>query len=88
MRIAEDGVIDEDERESFDSIAEELTALIGAAYQVLYPAKTKKDRPEGGSSRRSAFKGLQQRSNNRTAIVAHRAEELQAKISQEGGAFL
>lgn len=87
MRIAEDGVIDEGERESFDSIAEELTALIGAAYQVLYPAKTKKDRPEGGASGRSAFKDLHL-SNNRKAIVAHRAEEMQVQISQEGGAFL
>ena len=88
MRIAEDGVIDEAERESFDAIAEELSALIGAAYAVLYPVSDKrKDRPEGGASRRSKFRDLHL-PNNRKAIVAHRAEEMQAQILQEGGAFL
>ena len=88
MRIAEDGVIDETERDSFEDIAEELAGLIGAAYQVLYPVHDKrKDRPEGGASRRSAFKDMHH-SNNRKKIIAHRADEMQARISQEGGAFL
>lgn len=36
LQIAEDGVIDENERELFSEIVEDLTALIGAAYQVRY----------------------------------------------------
>ena len=86
--IAEDGVIDETERDSFEDIAEELAGLIGAAYQVLYPVQDKrKDRPEGGASRRSAFKDMHH-SNNRKKIIAHRADGMQVRISQEGDAFL
>lgn len=88
MRIAEDGVIDEAEQDSFDHIASELSGLIRAAYQVLYPVNgTKKDRPECGASRRPVLKGFH-RSNNRKDIVAHRAGKMQAKFTQEGGAFL
>lgn len=54
LRIAEDGVIDSDEQPVFDDIAEDLEGLIGAAYQVLYPAEgTKKDHPTAGTMRRS-----------------------------------
>ena len=36
LQIAEDGVIDADERPLFDAIVEDLSGLIGAAYQVKY----------------------------------------------------
>ena len=36
LKIAEDGVIDAEERPLFDAIVEELAGLIGAAYQVKY----------------------------------------------------
>ena len=36
LRIAEDGVIDEDERPIYEEIVNDLSALIGAAYQVKY----------------------------------------------------
>ena len=88
MHIAEDGVIDESEQESFDDIAAELSALIGAAYQVLYPAESaKKDRPEGGASRRPVFKGIT-RSNNRKNSISYRAENASENLLREGGALL
>ena len=88
MLIAEDGVIDEDERETFDGIAAELKALIGSAYQVLYPAETKKDRPEVGTSRRSVLEDLHNRSNNRKNSIPQRAKKASPNLSREGGAFL
>lgn len=87
MRIAEDGVIDEDERDSFEDIAAELAALIGAAYQVLYPAGIKKDRSEAGTSKRSMFEDLH-RSNNRKNSISHRAKNASPNLAREGGAFL
>ena len=88
MRIAEDGVIDAEEQESFDGIAAELSALIGAAYQVLYPAEgAKKDRPESGASRRSGSKDLR-RWNHRTDIVSHRRENASENLLRRGGASL
>ena len=53
LRIAEDGMIDEDERPEFDSIVAELRETIAAAYQVIYAADTKKERPDVGASKRS-----------------------------------
>lgn len=89
MRIAEDGVIDEGERESFDAIADELAGLIGAAYQVLYPANcAKKDRLEVGASKRSGFKGRSNHSNDHKTIISHRAEKTSPNFGREGGAFL
>lgn len=88
MLIAEDGVIDEDERETFDGIAAELKALIGSAYQVLYPAEAKKDRPEVGTSRRSVLEDLHNRSNNRKNSIPQRAKKASPNLSREGGAFL
>ena len=52
LRIAEDGVIDEAERPEFDSIVVELRETMAAIYQVIYSG-AKKERPDGGSSRRS-----------------------------------
>jgi transcriptional regulator with XRE-family HTH domain len=49
MQIAEDGVIDEDERPEFDSIAADLSEIIAAAYQVLYAPPDKKRTPRGGN---------------------------------------
>lgn len=53
LQIAEDGVIDANERPEFDEIVAELRGTIAAAYQVIYAAGAKKERPEGGASRRS-----------------------------------
>lgn len=53
LRIAEDGVIDESERSEFDVIVQDLRETIAAAYQVIYADGTKKERPDGGTSKRS-----------------------------------
>lgn len=57
LRIAEDGVIDESERSEFDVIVQELRETIAAAYQVIYAAGTKKERPDGGTSKRPVSQG-------------------------------
>ena len=93
MRIAEDGVIDETEQASFDAIAAELSGLIGAAYQVLYPVESaKKDRPESGASRRSAFVDAQQTTqcnqDNCKNSISHRGGNASANLLREGGALL
>lgn len=60
LRIAEDGIIDEKERPDFDAICRDLDGIVGAALQVKYPSdappKTKKERPEAGTSERSRGK--------------------------------
>ena len=88
MLIAEDGVIDETEQESFDGIAAELSALIGAAYQVLYPAEgAKKDRPESGASKRSGSKDACRWNHSKT-IVSHRRGNASENLLRRGGALL
>ena len=52
LRIAEDGVIDDAERQEFDDIVQDLRETIAAAYQVIY-ADAKKERPEAATSKRS-----------------------------------
>ena len=54
LRIAEDGVIDDAERPEFDDIVQDLRETIAAAYQVIYADGAKKERPEAGTSKRSA----------------------------------
>lgn len=54
LRIAEDGVIDDAERPEFDTIVQDLRETIAAAYQVIYADGAKKERPEAGTSKRSA----------------------------------
>ena len=51
LRIAEDGIIDEDERPDFDDICRDLDGIVGAALQVKYtsdaPPEIKKRTPRG-----------------------------------------
>ena len=59
LRIAEDGIIDDKERPEFDDIVLELRETMTAIYQVIYSgAEQKKERPEGGASKRSKGCGL------------------------------
>lgn len=59
LRIAEDGIIDDKERPEFDDIVLELRETMTAIYQVIYSgAEPKKERPEGGASKRSKGCGL------------------------------
>lgn len=62
LTIAEDGVIDEDERPVFDEITDDLDGIIGAALAVKYPREgIKKERPEAATSKRSGSSDLRQR---------------------------
>ena len=85
MELAEDGVIDEDERETYDEIVAELDGIIEAALAVKYPVETKKDRPDAGTSRRLGSRPKSQ--NNRKDIVAHRSANVNHYL-REGGASL
>ena len=85
LRIAEDGVIDEDERPEFDDIVRDLDAIIGAALQVKYTS-TKKDRPVAGTTKRSV-QGLTSENDCKT-IVSHRAGIASPNFCRGGGASL
>ena len=56
MRIAEDGIITDDEKPLYDQIVSELEELAGAAMSLKY-SDIKNDRPDVGTSRRSASRG-------------------------------
>lgn len=53
LQIAEDGIIDDEERPLYEAILQDIQALIGAALEVRYSAEYKKIRPEAATSRRS-----------------------------------
>lgn len=63
LRIAEDGVIDQDERPEFDEIVTELRETLAAIYQVIYspeavdaPQGKREDRPGSSMPKRSRFR--------------------------------
>ena len=85
LRIAEDGVIDDTERPEFDDIVRDLDGIVGAALQVKYTS-TKKDRPDGGTSKRSV-QGLTSENDCKT-IVSHRAGIASPNFCRGGGASL
>ena len=86
MELAEDGVIDEDERETYDEIVDELDGIIEAALAVKFPMGIKKDRPDVGASRRPSSRPMKSK-NNRKSIVAHRSESVNHFV-EEGGVSL
>ena len=87
LRIAEDGVIDEDERPDFDAICRDLDGVVGAALQVKYtsdaPPEIKKERPVAATTRRSV-QGLASE-NDSKIIIAHRRRNASPTLSREGG---
>lgn len=72
LRIAEDGVIDESERSEFDVIVQELRETIAAAYQVIYADGTKKERPDGGTSKRSVSQAVKPENDCKNSIAYSR----------------
>lgn len=83
LRIAEDGIIDEDERKEFDDICRDLDGIVGAALQVKYTT-TKKERPEAGTSKRSGSGTCVQ--NDCKIIIHHRTENASPIFCRGGGA--
>lgn len=92
MQIAEDGVIDDSERPDFAEISDDIRDVIAAGFQVLYApmppdifgCKTKRDRPDDGTSKRSGFKDLRH-SNDSKIIISHRRENASPSFTQGGG---
>ena len=68
LRIAEDGVIDDAERPEFDVIVQELRETIAAAYQVIYADGAKKERPDGGTSKRSVSQAVKPENDCKNSI--------------------
>ena len=86
LRIAEDGVIDEKERPDFDAIVQDLDGIVGAALQVKYTTGIKKDRPDGGTSKRSGPTDYS--ANDCKNIISHRQRIARTSFAGEGGASL
>lgn len=84
LRIAEDGVISEEERPEFDTIVQDLDRIIGAALQVKF---TKKDHSEAGTSKRSEFRDLRHK-NDCKNYYSISGEKRKPEICRGGGASL
>ena len=72
LRIAEDGVIDDAERPEFDNIVQDLRETIAAAYQVIYADGAKKERPDGGTSKRSCSQRFESENDCKNSIAYSR----------------
>ena len=72
LEIAEDGIIDECERPEFDAIVADLRETIAAAYQVIYADGAKKERPDGGTSKRSCSQRFESENDCKNSIAYSR----------------
>lgn len=85
MEIAEDGIIDAQERPIFDELTDQLREFIAAVYQVALTtdfADAKKERPTGGSVKRSGFERLSQ--NDCRAIIQRKSYACQVPAGNGG----
>lgn len=84
LRIAEDGVISEEERPAFEGILEELDGIVRSALQLKFIDEgTKKDRSDAGTSKRSVFRTFVE--NDCKNSIAHLYENASANLAREGG---
>ena len=89
LRIAEDGIIDDTERPEFDDIVQELRETMTAIYQVIYSgAETKKERPDGGTSKRSGGCGLCKSTSVYLDYTTIRSGVATPNLSRGGGVSL
>ena len=86
LAIAEDGVIDADERDDYDEIVQDLDGIIEAALAVKYPKGIKKNRSDAGTSKRLVSRP--ESKNDRKIILAHRSGKINPIFAREGGASL
>ena len=86
LRIAEDGVIDEEERPEFDDIVRDLDGIVGAALQVKFTPGIKKGRLDVGASKRQDLRLASEidRKNN----IPHMRAGRKHNFAREGGALL
>lgn len=89
LRIAEDGIIDDRERPEFDDIVAELRETMTAIYQVIYSgAEPKKERPDGGTSKRSGGCGLGKSTSVYLDYTTIRSGVSTPNLSRGGGVSL
>lgn len=84
LAIAEDGVIDDAERDTFDAIVGDLDGIISAALAVKYPRGQKEDRPVAGTTRRSGVRDLRHGTDSKI-IIAHRPKNASPNFARGGG---
>lgn len=82
MTIAADGVIDESEQEAFEEIVADLDEIVAAALAVKYPKGAKKERLDGGTSKRSVFRTFVE--NDCKDIISHRAKNASPNFAGTG----
>lgn len=83
LRIAGDGMVDEGEGPIFAEILRDLDEIIRAALEVKY-AETKKDRPVGGSTKRSRS-GANEPANDCIDIISKSRENASPNFAGGGG---
>lgn len=91
MRIAADNVVDDSERVEFRELCAGIRTTMAAGYQVLYAPmpsgipghETKRDRLDGGTSKRSVFRTCVE--NDSKIIIAHRRENASPNLARGGG---
>ena len=87
LAIAEDGVIDDTEQETFSAITADLNGIIGAALAVKYPRGRpegiKKNRLDAGTSKRSVFKDFSE--NDCKNSIADPHENASSIFARRGG---
>lgn len=83
LRIAEDGVIDEDERPDFDRILPEVDGIAAAALQLKCCEGAKKERPEAATPKRSV--SARRRENHCINSIPQSRGIARRKFAGEGG---
>lgn len=86
MRIAQDGIIDEDELPEFEQISAELGEIVGAALAVKYAQKKTAPVLAHQSCHGRTLEG--EDTNHRKTIVSHREGKSKQNLAGRGGASL
>ena len=81
LEIAEDGAIDDTEKDLYHQIVADLDGIISAALQIKYAEGIKKDHLTAGTVRRS---GSQSPANDCKNIISNSAKKTSPKFSEEG----
>ena len=78
LKIAEDGVIDEDERPLYEEIVRELESMTAALLSLMCCEGIKKERPDVGASKRSEVKRFGEPLDH--AFILSKTAEMSRKI--------
>jgi len=84
LRIAEDGMISDEERPAFEGILKELDDIVRSALQLKFIDEgIKKDRSDEGTSKRPVFRTFVE--NDCKNSIAHLYDNASANFAREGG---